>query len=54
MKNFSKNCIFKLLKAERNLELKERWHFLITWLKDKFSDGEALDVKGILNLIGLL
>jgi len=33
--------------------LKSRWENLVEMLTDQFSDGEALDVEGILYLIGL-
>lgn len=33
--------------------LKIRWNSLVEILTEKFSDGEALDVEGILYLIGL-
>ena len=40
-------------KDGRDPELKDHWDHLITLLTDKFSDGEALGVEGILYLIGL-
>ena len=40
-------------KNGRDPQLKERWDDLILFLTDTFSDGEALDVEGVLYLIGL-
>ncbi|MDA0935638.1 MAG: hypothetical protein O2878_00765 [Bacteroidetes bacterium] len=37
----------------RDQKLKERWDHLISLLSDRFSDGEALDVEGVLYLVGL-
>jgi len=37
----------------RDQKLKERWDHLIRLLSDRFSDGEALDVEGVLYLVGL-
>ena len=37
----------------RDQLLKDRWEKLVEVLTDKFSDGEPLDVEGILYLIGL-
>jgi len=37
----------------RDQQLKSRWENLVNVLSDKFSDGEALDVEGILYLVGL-
>jgi len=37
----------------RDKKLKERWDHLISLLSDRFSDGEALDVEGVLYLVGL-
>ncbi len=37
----------------RNTQLKARWEALINKLTDQFSDGESIDVEGILYLIGL-
>ncbi|MBH45606.1 MAG: hypothetical protein CMC93_03215 [Flavobacteriaceae bacterium] len=41
------------LNQSRDQKLKERWEELVTVLSDRFSDGEALDVEGILYLVGL-
>lgn len=37
----------------RDKKLKERWGQLLIVLTERFSDGEALDVEGVLYLIGL-
>ena len=37
----------------RDQELKERWDALVTILSEKFSDGESLDVEGVLYLVGM-
>tara|TARA_B110000263_G_C15236611_1_gene477345 strand:- start:517 stop:879 length:363 start_codon:yes stop_codon:yes gene_type:complete len=37
----------------RDLELKIRWENLISYLTNKFSDSEDIDVEGVLYLIGL-
>ena len=37
----------------RDKKLKERWDQLLIVLTDRFSDCEALDVEGVLYLIGL-
>ena len=37
----------------RDQKLKERWDRLIHILSERFSEGEALDVEGILYLVGL-
>ena len=37
----------------RDKKLKERWETLLVVLSERFSDGEALDVEGILYLVGL-
>ena len=41
------------LNQSRDQQLKERWEELVAVLSDRFSDGEALDVEGILYLVGL-
>ena len=41
------------LNQSRDQKLKERWEELVAVLSDRFSDGEALDVEGILYLVGL-
>ncbi len=41
------------LNQSRDQKLKERWEKLVAVLSDRFSDGEALDVEGILYLVGL-
>jgi len=37
----------------RDKKLKERWETLLVLLSERFSDGEALDVEGVLYLVGL-
>jgi hypothetical protein len=37
----------------RDKQLKDRWEHLLSALSERFSDGEALDVEGILYLVGL-
>ena len=37
----------------RDKKLKERWDQLLIVLTERFSEGEALDVEGVLYLIGL-
>ena len=37
----------------RDKKLKERWDQLLIVLTERFSDGEAMDVEGVLYLIGL-
>ena len=37
----------------RDKKLKDRWDHLLTVLSERFSDGEVLDVEGVLYLIGL-
>ncbi|MDJ0644812.1 MAG: hypothetical protein QNJ57_02410 [Flavobacteriaceae bacterium] len=37
----------------RDKVLKERWGRLVTILSDKFSDGEDLDLDGIIYMIGV-
>ena len=37
----------------RDQLLKDRWEKLVEVLTDKFSDGEPLDIEGMLYLIGL-
>ncbi len=37
----------------RNQELKEHWEELVTILTERFSETEAIDLDGILYLIGL-
>lgn len=41
------------LNLSRDQKLKERWEELVAVLSDRFSDGEVLDVEGILYLVGL-
>ena len=36
----------------RDKKLKDQWDRLIIFLSERFSDGEALDVEGVLYLIG--
>ena len=40
-------------KEVRDPKLKERWELLIDQLSQQFSDAEALEVEGVLYLIGL-
>lgn len=37
----------------RDKKLKERWDHLLAVLSERFSDGEVLDIEGVLYLIGL-
>ena len=37
----------------RDIKLKERWDRLISILNERFSDGETIDVEGVLYLVGL-
>ena len=37
----------------RDQELKDRWDALVIILSDKFSNGQALDIEGILYLVGM-
>jgi hypothetical protein len=37
----------------RDKKLKERWESLLELLTERFSDAEALDVEGVLYLVGL-
>lgn len=37
----------------RDQKLKDRWESLIHTLSERFSEGEVLDVEGILYLVGL-
>ena len=37
----------------RDKKLKERWDRLISVLNERFSDGETIDVEGVLYLVGL-
>ena len=40
-------------KEARDPKLKERWELLIDQLSQQFSDAEALEIEGVLYLIGL-
>ena len=42
-----------MAKTSQNSLAKQRWDKLVSVLTDRFSDGESLDVEGILYLIGL-
>lgn len=42
-----------LKNQSRDKQLKDRWERLLSALSERFSDGEALDVEGILYLVGL-
>ena len=37
----------------RDKKLKERWETLLVVLNERFSDGEVIDVEGVLYLVGL-
>ena len=37
----------------RDKKLKERWDRLVSILNERFSDGETIDVEGVLYLVGL-
>ncbi|NER17307.1 hypothetical protein [Spongiivirga citrea] len=37
----------------RDEELKERWELLVNKLSDQFSEGEDLDLDGIIYLVGV-
>ena len=37
----------------KDKKLKERWEALLLFLNERFSDGEALDLEGVLYLVGL-
>ena len=37
----------------RDKELKDRWQSLIKKLSEKFSDGDELDLDGIIYLVGV-
>lgn len=37
----------------RDIQLKERWETLVKFLSDRFSQGEDLDLDGIIYLIGV-
>ena len=37
----------------RDSVLKERWEHLVTKLSDQFSDGDPLDLDGIIYLVGV-
>lgn len=38
---------------EKDTSLKEKWDFLVTKLTNQFSDGDTLNVDGIIYLIGV-
>ncbi len=40
-------------KTARDPNLKLRWDTLVRVLTERFSDGEALDIEGVLYLVGL-
>lgn len=40
-------------KTTRDPKLKSRWEALVEVLTDQFSDTEAMDIEGILYLVGL-
>ena len=37
----------------RDIQLKERWESVVTILSNRFSEGEDLDLEGIIYLIGV-
>ena len=37
----------------RDIQLKERWEKVVTFLSEKFADGEVLDLDAIIYLIGV-
>ena len=37
----------------RDIQLKERWESVVTKLSNRFSEGEDLDLEGIIYLIGV-
>ena len=41
------------LTATQEMTLKEKWDFLVTKLTQQFSDGEDLNLDGIIYLIGV-
>ena len=49
------NTIFAKNKTEmsRDIQLKERWDKVVTFLSEKFADGEVLDLDAIIYLIGV-
>ena len=49
------NTIFAKNKTEmsRDIQLKERWENVVTFLSEKFADGEVLDLDAIIYLIGV-
>ena len=51
----SSNAIFAKNKTEmsRDIQLKERWDKVVTFLSEKFADGEVLDLDAIIYLIGV-
>ena len=49
------NTIFAKNKTEmsRDTQLKERWENVVTFLSEKFADGDVLDLDAIIYLIGV-
>ena len=37
----------------RDIQLKERWDKVVTFLSEKFADGDVLDLDAIIYLIGV-
>ena len=37
----------------RNIELKEKWNYLLIELSDQFADGDELNIDGVIYLIGV-
>ena len=47
------NTIFvkNKIQMSRDIQLKERWEKVVTFLSEKFADGEVLDLDAIIYLI---
>lgn len=43
----------QLLMMEKDTTLKDKWDFLVTELTNQFSDGDTLNLDGIIYLIGV-
>lgn len=46
-------ALSEIVNMSRDIQLKERWEALVQLLSDKFSQGEDLDLDGIIYLIGV-
>lgn len=46
-------CLFKKIQMTKEVNLKEKWNFLIKNLSDQFADGDELNVDAIIYLIGV-